>query len=97
MKATKAGILGGLILFVWSMISWMVIPWHTKTLHSFTSETAITQSIQANAPQAQGSICSPIWSMKKHLATPAPVFLQPSVLVAYQNLYCPQHSSILQV
>lgn len=49
-KIIKAGILGGVILFIWSAISWMALPWHKNTIHSFSVEKAVTQSIQSNAP-----------------------------------------------
>jgi len=57
---TKAGILGGITLFIWGALSWMVLPWHTKTIHSFTDEAAITQLIQSNAP-ISGMYFSPAW------------------------------------
>ncbi len=46
----KAGILGGIVLFIWSAVSWMVLPWHMMTIHSFSDNNAVAQSIQANAP-----------------------------------------------
>lgn len=46
------GVLGGIILFVWSAVSWMVLPWHMMTLHSFKDEVAVVQTIQTNAPQS---------------------------------------------
>ena len=45
----KATIIGGLIIFIWGMISWMVLPWHEKTLHSFKDETAVARTITDNA------------------------------------------------
>lgn len=44
----KAGILGGVVLFVWSIISWMVLPWHMTAFHKFKDEVAVTQIIQSN-------------------------------------------------
>ncbi len=46
----KAGVLGGIILFIWGFLSWTVFPWQMKTLHGFKDEKAIAQVIQANAP-----------------------------------------------
>jgi hypothetical protein len=45
-------ILGAIILFVWSAIAWMLIPWPGDPLHSFTNEEAVTQAITANAPRS---------------------------------------------
>ena len=45
-------ILGAIVLFVWSAIAWMLIPWPGAPLRSFTNEDAVTQAIVANAPQS---------------------------------------------
>lgn len=45
------GILGGVVLFVWGTISWMVLPWHLMTLEKFTDEIAVAQVLTANAGQ----------------------------------------------
>ena len=53
MKACiKAGILGGIIVFLWGAISWMVLPWHMTTLHSFSDEKAVADVILSNTPQS---------------------------------------------
>ncbi len=36
------GLLGGLSLFVWGMISWMALPFHTQTLRPMPNEEAIS-------------------------------------------------------
>jgi hypothetical protein len=46
----KGGIFGGLILFVWSFLSWTLIPWHTTTLNNFKDETAVVEVLKANTP-----------------------------------------------
>ena len=45
-------VLGGIILFVWSAIAWMLIPWPGDPLRSFTNEDAVAQVITANAPRS---------------------------------------------
>ncbi len=34
-------ILGAIVLFVWSAIAWMLIPWPGEPLRSFTNEDAV--------------------------------------------------------
>ena len=51
-NCVKGGILGAVILFVWGFLSWMVLPWHADSMHTFKDETAIAQSIQANASKS---------------------------------------------
>ena len=43
---------GAVILFLWSFIAWMFIPWPGEPLHSFSSEDAIIAAIKANAPRS---------------------------------------------
>jgi hypothetical protein len=43
-----AGILGGLVLFIWSAISWMVLLWHNKTLHAFKDDAFVSTVLKAN-------------------------------------------------
>jgi len=45
-------ILGGLTAFVWSFISWGVLPWHEKQLHSFQNEDEVSAVIASHAPQS---------------------------------------------
>lgn len=34
-------VLGGLVVFIWSAISWMVLPWHNATLRTFTNQDQV--------------------------------------------------------
>lgn len=43
------GLLGGLPLFVWGSISWMVLPWHLMTLEKFKDEATVAQALSTNA------------------------------------------------
>lgn len=43
------GMLGGLALFVWGSISWMVLPWHMMTFEKFKDEATVAQALTANA------------------------------------------------
>lgn len=47
-RVITAAILGGVTVFIWSMISWMVLPWHGPTFNQFTDETTVTQTLNAN-------------------------------------------------
>lgn len=50
MKILKAGIIGGIIVWIWYAVSWMALPWHQTTIHHFTNEMAVAQVIKENAP-----------------------------------------------
>lgn len=43
------GLVGGLALFVWGVVSYMVLPWHTAVLSKFTDEAAVAQALSAHA------------------------------------------------
>lgn len=45
-------VLGAIVLFVWSAIAWMLIPWPGEPFRSFTNEQAVVDVIKANAPQS---------------------------------------------
>lgn len=70
LKAIKAGLVGGIILFIWGYVSWMVLPWHMATLHGFTVEKAVSQSIKSNAPTS-GIYLLPIMHHQESNATAA--------------------------
>lgn len=45
-------ILGGLTAFLWSFISWDVLPWHEKQLRSFQNEDEVSAIIASHAPES---------------------------------------------
>jgi len=45
-------ILGAIILFIWSSIAWMLIPWPGEPLRAFTNEDAVLQAIKENSPRS---------------------------------------------
>lgn len=45
-------ILGAIVLFVWSFLAWMIIPWPGEPLRGFTNEDAVEQAIKAGTPQS---------------------------------------------
>ncbi|MBP9864841.1 MAG: hypothetical protein KBC91_00410 [Candidatus Omnitrophica bacterium] len=44
----KSGLLGGCIVFLWSALSWMVLPYHAKTLNHFQDEAAVQSVLNTN-------------------------------------------------
>ncbi|HEX4044057.1 MAG TPA: hypothetical protein VHZ76_00135 [Gammaproteobacteria bacterium] len=48
----KAGILGGIVLFIWSAVSWMALPWHEQTIHSFKDGQAVVNTMMANVSKS---------------------------------------------
>ena len=52
MRIALGTILGAIVLFVWSALAWMVIPWPGEPLRGFTNEDAVVQTIKANVPRS---------------------------------------------
>jgi hypothetical protein len=48
-KLVLGTVLGAIVLFVWSALSWMVLPWHKATLHRLADGAAVAQAVAANA------------------------------------------------
>lgn len=49
---TLGALLGGIIVFVWSAASWIVLPWHATSLRPFQNEDAVARMIAENVPQS---------------------------------------------
>ena len=45
------GIVGAIVLFIWMMVSWMVLPWHGNTIEKFTHPQAVARVIDQNTPK----------------------------------------------
>ena len=45
-------VLGGITAFLWSFISWELLPWHEKQLRSFQNEDEVLAVIASHAPQS---------------------------------------------
>ena len=48
----KCTVFGGLIVFIWGMLSWMILPFHKMTMHKFVHEDQVAKIIKANAPES---------------------------------------------
>src|SRR5213594_3120152 len=46
------GLIGGLVLFAWGVVSWMLLPWHLATLEKFKDENKVAQTLTANATKS---------------------------------------------
>src|SRR5580692_11805421 len=51
-KAIRGAIIGGIIVFLWCLISWMVLPWHVMVLKKFNDEGSVAHIIKNNAPES---------------------------------------------
>ena len=49
-KIVIGGLIGGVILFVWSFLAWVILPLHTPTLHKIANEDAVVSALQPALP-----------------------------------------------
>lgn len=45
-------VLGGIVAFAWSSISWVALPFHAKTLNQFSNEAAVVDAMKAGAAES---------------------------------------------
>jgi hypothetical protein len=53
-KLVLGAVFGGIILFVFGSLSWMVLPWHAASLKKFANGDAVAAAVTANA--AEGGV-----------------------------------------
>lgn len=51
-KNLLLSVLAGVVLFVCSFVSWVVLPWHNMVANKFTNEASVSQVLKENAPRA---------------------------------------------
>lgn len=59
-RVLLGGILGSIVAFAWGFMSWMVLPWHTATIHRLTDEPELAQSLPSHADR-HGVYAFPYW------------------------------------
>ncbi len=50
MKLLLGALIGGIVVFIWGSVSWMMLSWHENTLLPFTNEPAVASVVKAGAP-----------------------------------------------
>ncbi len=48
----KGTLAGGVVAFIWSMISWSALPWHFDVLHAVPNEAEVARTLKSDTPQA---------------------------------------------
>lgn len=53
-RFVSASVLGGFVLMLWGMFSWMALPFHKTTLNSFTDEDTVGTILKEHAQKGDG-------------------------------------------
>lgn len=56
----RCSLIGGIIVFLWLMISWMVLPMHQTSINKFTDESEVSSCVMRYAP-TDGVYVIPSW------------------------------------
>jgi hypothetical protein len=48
-RVILSAIIGGILVFAWSMVSWMALPYHAQSISQFKDEAALTKLIKEHA------------------------------------------------
>jgi|ERR1700722_16892441 len=51
-KLFRGAIIGGVIVFLWCLISWMALPWHSMVFKKFDDESSVAHAIRNNAQES---------------------------------------------
>ena len=51
-KLAKGALIGGVTVFMWSMLSWMALTWHMQTYFKFTDEAEVAKVLKRNTSQS---------------------------------------------
>lgn len=46
------GFVGAIVAFLWSFVSWTVLPWHENTMNQFTNQDFVSFVVKENAPKS---------------------------------------------
>ncbi|MBS0619930.1 MAG: hypothetical protein JSS61_00520 [Verrucomicrobia bacterium] len=61
-KLIKAALLGGVVVFIWSVISWVALPLHRVTVKKFTNEDQVAEAIRNNTPESGIYVLPNTWA-----------------------------------
>jgi len=70
MKKTmvKCAVLGGLVVFLWGVVSWMVLPWHQMAMKKFDNESKVADVIQDNTKMSGVYVLPNCFSQEKGMS-----------------------------
>ena len=63
--------LGGIVVFLWSFVSWTVLPWHKVDLLKFTNEEEVA-SVLARNVKTEGFYSLPAMAARRAVTTSSP-------------------------
>jgi hypothetical protein len=59
-RVLLAGVVGAVVMFAWGFVSWVVLPWHNMTFHTFDDAEAVSRAVADNTPRAGAYLLPPM-------------------------------------
>ena len=84
----KPALLGGVTLFAWSMVSWMLLPWHAMTFSKFSNEATVLQTMWDNGTESGVYLLPSMGLQTKSKANTIGVEKHPFVFLVYNRDGC---------
>ena len=83
----RCSIVGGIIVYLWFMISWMILPLHKMSMNTFSNPSEVTSCILRSAPK-DGIYVIPKWDQdqEKEKRASEPLIFVNVVRVADKNM-----------
>jgi hypothetical protein len=63
----KSAVLGGIVVFLWGVITWMVLPINQMSMCKFDDEQAVAQAIQSNTQKSGAYVLPNLFKMEKSM------------------------------
>lgn len=60
----RCSVVGGVVVFLWMMVSWTVLPLHKAAMHKFVDQQEVAQTVMRYAPK-DGIYVIPSWEEDK--------------------------------
>ncbi len=64
----RGTLFGAIVVFIWMMVSWMVLPWHCSVFNGFKDNASVRSAIVENT-EGSGIYLLPNMCDKEHMDT----------------------------
>lgn len=63
-KLLRSAALGGVIVYLWSVLSWMALPWHRQVMHPLEHDVDVVRMLDFGTPSS-GLYVYPSWAAQE--------------------------------
>ncbi|MCA9396242.1 MAG: hypothetical protein KC649_03645 [Candidatus Omnitrophica bacterium] len=96
MNKLITGVAAGIVVFIWGMLSWMVLPWHQQSFSEFRGGKVAAQSVLLTTPES-GMYAYPTWNTPPDEAIKQPKLLAVVSRDKKNMLFCMAKGLLIQI